>query len=77
MPNPIQLNQTGKKLKQEAPEPASGEIVTKTNDPNPPQTPSITRAFCFDHITDPSTHVHPNPPPTPPAIPAPRRDAER
>jgi hypothetical protein len=71
--NTIQLNQVGKKLPKEV-EPQSGDVVIKSKDTNPPGLPTITRAFCFEHITDPSTHVHPNPPPAPPPNPPYRRD---
>src|SRR4051812_36746545 len=51
----------------------TGDVAIRTTDKNAPQDPQIVRAFCFDHITDPSTHVVPTPPPPAPK-PPPRRD---
>jgi hypothetical protein len=72
VPDPIQMNQVGgKKLREQVDQ--TGDVVIKSKDANPPQNPQIVRAFCFDHITDPSTHVRPQPPPPQPN-PPPRRD---
>ncbi len=72
MPNPIQMNQVGNKIPKAA-DPKPGDVLVPTQDANPPQRPSVNRAFCFDHITNPDTHVVPQPPPPAPN-PPPRRD---
>jgi len=68
----IQMNHVGKKLAAELPQ-QTGDVVIKSKDATPPVAPQVLRAFCFDHITDPSTSVVPTPPPPQPN-PAPRRD---
>src|SRR5688572_24451522 len=73
MPNPIQIQSSTRKNQTEAPAQQTGDVVVKSKDTTPPAAPTVMRAFCFDHITDPSTHVVPTPPPPTPN-PAPHRD---
>lgn len=73
MADPIQMQRVGTPKLRDVSQTQTGDVVQKSKDTNPPQNPTVHRAFCFDHITDPTTHVVPTPPPPVPN-PPPRRD---